>query len=99
MNRSDALDGLSLSPERVLDLVGRAEARKKLAWTAWRVLKEAALTKRFEKLSYKERKFVLKRITSILEELASQGVFQRRPTLQSIGYGTEVGFDFVRKRT
>jgi hypothetical protein len=36
------VDAVTPSPERVLDLIVRAENRKKLAWTAWRVLKEAA---------------------------------------------------------
>jgi hypothetical protein len=90
---------VSPSPERVLDLIVRAENRKKLAWTASRVLKEAALAKRFEELTYKERKSVLKRITGILEGLASQGILLRRAELQSIGYGNEIGFDYVRRRT
>ena len=99
MNRDTNVDAVLPSPERVLDLIVRAESRKKLAWTAWRVLKEAALAKRFEELPYKERKLVLKRITGILEELASRGILQRRVELQSIGYGSEIGFDYVQRRT
>ena len=95
MIREKIVDAVVPSPERVLDLIVRTENHKKLVWTAGRVLKEAALWKRVEDLDYDERRIVLKRVTGFLEELASQGVLQRRAEPQSIGYGNEVGFDYV----
>jgi hypothetical protein len=38
---------------------------------------------------------VLKRIAGFLHDLAQQGFLQRRDELQSIGFGNEIGFDFV----
>jgi hypothetical protein len=58
-------------------------------------LKEAALWKRVEELDYEERKIVLKRVTGILGEFAFNGHLQRRSEPQSIGYGNEIGFDYV----
>ena len=48
-----------------------------------------------ERLKYEERKSVLKRVTNILDDLAAKGVLERRREPQSIGYGDEVGFDYV----
>ena len=84
------------SPEEVLALIVEAEGHRKFVWTAGRVLKEAALWARVEGLTYGERKVVLKRVTSLLEDLATQGILQRRQELQSIGYGNEIGFDYAR---
>lgn len=64
-------------------------------WTAGRVLKEAALWSHVENLQYEERKSVLKLVTNILDGLAAKGVLERRRELQSIGYGDEIGFDYV----
>ena len=52
---------------------------------------------RVEELDYEERKIVLNRVTSTLEALASDGVLERRHESQSIGYGDEIGFDYVRR--
>ncbi len=95
MIRERIVDAVAPSPEQVLDVIIRAEEHRKFVWTAGRVLKEAALWKRVEELGYEERKIVLKRIAGFLEDLASQGVLQRRAEVQSIGYGDEVGFDYV----
>lgn len=81
--------------EEVLELIVRAERSRKFVWTAGRVLKEAALWTKLEELSYEERKAILKRVGSYLEDLASEGVLERRRELQSIGYGSEIGFDYV----
>lgn len=37
--------------------------------------------------------------TGFLEDLAVHGILQRRTEPQSIGYGDEVGFDYVRSQT
>ena len=58
-------------------------------------MKEAALWRQVEELDYEERKIVLKRVTGTLERLALQGHLQRRNEPQSIGYGNEIGFDYV----
>lgn len=51
-----------------------------------------------EALPYEDRRRILRRIESFLEELAAKGVLRRRVEVQSIGYGDEVGFDYVRER-
>jgi hypothetical protein len=72
-----------------------AERHRKFVWTAGRVLREKALWTRVEGLPYRERKAVLKRLTTFLEDLADQGILERRREVQSIGYGDEAGFDYV----
>jgi hypothetical protein len=58
-------------------------------------LKEGALWSHVEHLKYRERKSVLKFVTNILDDLAAKGVLERRREPQSIGYGDEIGFDYV----
>ncbi len=88
------------SSEQVLKIISSAERHRKFAWTASRVLKEGGQLGRIAG-RYEERKIVLKRIAGFLEDLEVQGFLLRREELQSIGYGQEMGFDFVasqRKR-
>jgi hypothetical protein len=96
MIRDKAVDTITPTPERVLELIVSAERHRKFVWTAGRLLKEATLWRRVEELDYDERKLVVRRVADILEGLASQGILQRRHELQSIGYGSEIGFDYVR---
>jgi len=96
MTRSEIVETVLPSPKQVLDLIVSAEHHRKFVWTAGRVLKEAALWTRIESFDYHDRRFVLKRLTSFLEDLAAQGILQRRRELQSIGYGSEIGFDYSR---
>jgi len=98
MIREKLVEQLVPSPDEVLDLIVQAERHRKFVWTAGRVLREAALWTRIESLEYEERKLVLKRVTGFLERLASQGILQRRSELQSIGYGSEVGFDYIHPK-
>jgi len=84
------------SPEEVLALIADSERHRKYVWTAGRVLKELSLWTRIEALSYDERKRVLRRIADYLQELAARGSLQYRGEVQSIGYGDEVGFDYVK---
>jgi hypothetical protein len=86
------------SPEDVLSVIVAAERHRKFVWTAGRVLRVMALWTRLEGLPYPERKAMLKRLTGFLEKLADDGVLHRRPDVQSIGYGDEVGFDFQSVR-
>ncbi len=84
------------SPEEVLAVIADAERHRKFVWTAGRILRETALWTRLEGLQYRERKLVLKRLTIFLEDLAAQGFLRRRSEVQSIGYGDEIAFDYVR---
>lgn len=95
MVSENPVDAVALPSDQLLALIVRAEKHKPLVWTAGRVLKEAALWKRVRQLDYEERKKVLKGITSHLQTLASQGILQRRSERQSIGYGNEIGFDYI----
>ena len=95
MIRRTLIDATVPSSQKIFNLIIHAEDHKKIVWTAGRVLREAALWKRVEELDYDERKIVLKRITGILEEFALKGHLQRRNEPQSIGYGNEIGFDYV----
>jgi hypothetical protein len=83
------------SPQEVLSVIVAAERHRKIVWTAGRVLREKALWTHLESLSYHERKAVLSRLVSFLEELAQQGILHRRQERQRIGYGDEIGFDYV----
>jgi hypothetical protein len=85
---------LPSSPEQVLRVISDAERHRKFVWTASRVLKEAGHLGQIAG-RYGERKIVLKRIAGFLHDLAQQGFLQRRDELQSIGFGNEIGFDFV----
>jgi len=95
MIRQAIVDAAVPTSRQILDLIIRTENHKKIVWTAGRVLRESALWKRVEELDYAERKIVLKRVTSILEEFALTGKLQRRDEPQSIGYGNEAGFDYI----
>lgn len=98
MQGNEVVNALLPSPKQVLDLIVDSERHRKFVWTAGRVLKEAALWTRVEALEYDDRKLVLKRVAGFLEDLAVRGILQRRSEPQSIGYGDETGFDYVRSR-
>jgi hypothetical protein len=98
MQANDVVNALVPSPKQVLDLIVDSEQHRKFVWTAGRVLKEAALWTRVEALQYENRRFVLKRVAGFLEDLAVRGILQRRGEPQSIGYGDEAGFDYVRSQ-
>jgi hypothetical protein len=96
--RLKLVDAILPSAGDVLALIVHGGHPRKIVWTAGRVLKEAALWKRVEELDYEERKLVLKRVTGFLEDFAARGVLQRRSEPQSIGYGNEIGFDYISPR-
>jgi hypothetical protein len=96
MQGNEVVNALLPSQKQVLDLIVDSERHRKFVWTPGRVLKEAALWTRVEALEYDDRKFVLKRVAGFLEDLALRGILQRRNEPQSIGYGDEVGFDYVQ---
>jgi len=85
------------SSEEVLAVIEDAERHRKFVWTPGRVLREAALWTRVEGFSYGERKAELKCLAGFLNNLAAQGIFQRRAEVQSIGYGDETGYDYVER--
>jgi hypothetical protein len=93
MQGNEVVNAFLPSQKQVLALIVDSERHRKFAG---RVLKEAALWTRVEALEYDDRKFVLKHIAGFLEDLAVRGILQRRSEPQSIGYGDEVGFDYVR---
>lgn len=95
MIRQNLIEAALPSRAQVFDLIVHKENGRKIVWTAGRVLKELALWKQVEGLDYEERKIVTKRVTDMLEDVALQGHLQRRHELQSIGYGNEIGFDYV----
>jgi hypothetical protein len=80
----------------VLAVIIAAERSRKYVWTAGRVLIQGALQVQWEELDAIEKKAVLRKIAKLLEELADQSVLEPRPILQSIGYGAEKGFDYIR---
>ncbi len=86
------------SPEEVLAVIKESERRRKFAWTASRVLTESALAARLNDLTPVDRKALLLRITNLLESLAAQGILRRRADRQGIGYGQEIGFDYLFPR-
>ena len=96
MQGNEVVNALLPSQKQVLDLIVDSERHRKFVWTEGRVPKEAALWTRVEALEYDDRKFVLKRVAGFLEDLALRGILQRRNEPQSIGYGDEVGFDYVQ---
>ena len=95
MSPQALIDDVVPSSQQIFDLFIHSEKHKRIVWTAGRVLREAALWKRVEELDYDERKIVLKRITDVLEQFALKGRLQRCDEPQSIGYGNEIGFDYV----
>jgi hypothetical protein len=99
MIRQNLVDAAVQPPEQIFDLIVHVENHRKIVWTAGRVLKEAVLWKRVEELDYEERKIVLKRVTGILDEFALKRHLQRRNEPQSIGYGNEIGFDYVSPKS
>jgi len=89
---------LPASAEQVLDIIIAAERRRRFVWTAGRVLRESALWGPVDEMSFDDRKAVLRRLGGFLENLAARGFLQRRDEPQSIGYGDESGFDYIRHR-
>jgi hypothetical protein len=83
------------TPIAVLDLISKAERSRRLVWTAGMVLKRAALVSDWKELNHSDRQRVLHSITGMLEDLAARGVLERRPIRQTIGFGEEVGFDYI----
>lgn len=86
---------LPQSPEQVLDLISDAERHRKFVWTASRVLKEGEFLSSISGVSYSERRAVLKRITGFLGDLAARSILHQRAEFQSVGFGDEIGFDYV----
>jgi hypothetical protein len=85
------------SSSDVLSIIETKEHSKKFVWTAGRVLMAASLVSYWVELSPSDRKALLKRVQGLLEELETKGVLERRPIKQGIGFGDEVGFDFLHQ--
>jgi len=84
--------------KEVLTVILAAERSRKYVWTAGRVLIEGAFEGRWQALDSHEKKTLLKNLTKLLEALSDEGVLVLRPDLQSIGFGQEKGFDYIRPR-
>lgn len=93
MVRKELIDGVIPSAEKMFDVI--VHSHKNMVWSAWRLLKEAALSSSADELTYEERRFVTKRVTEFLEELASQYVLYRRAEIQGTVWGKLVGYDYV----
>ena len=98
MDADKKIDVLSPSAGQVHALIANVGKRKKLVWTAWRIVRGLGIVEQFEELGHKGRKRVLKRIERILKEMAVQGTLHRRAVLQGVGYGNEIGFDYIRPK-
>jgi hypothetical protein len=85
------------SAEAVQWLISEAERSRAFVWTAGRVLIEKGLTRKFYLLPARERKAILKRLTSYLGELANNGGLERREMRQGIGFGSEIGFNYLHR--
>jgi hypothetical protein len=93
MIREEIVGAVVPPSHQVLALIVPSESHRKFVWTAGRVLQESALWTRIAELNYEERKLVLKRLTTHLNNLAADGVLQQRTELHNLGYGAEIGFD------
>ena len=88
--------GLPQSSEELLGLISKAELSKKYVWTPGRVVKEAAFQAQLAGLRWEHRKEILKRLRDLLEDLASQGILERRQFRQSVRLGNEIAYDYIR---
>ncbi|WP_158789407.1 hypothetical protein [Granulicella sp. L46] len=86
---------LPQTAREVKTIIVKAERSRKYVWTAGRVLIEGGCAQLWKDADARDKKEMLKRITALLENLASEGILARRPLLQGIGYGQEKGFDFI----
>jgi hypothetical protein len=82
--------------KQVLDVILRAEQRRRVVWTAGRILKEEGSLYRVATGSPNVRRSTLRRIRRILKELVRDGVLAERGGTQ-FNYGTtnEVSYDLV----
>lgn len=81
----------------VLAVILAAERSRKYIWTAGRVLIEAGFVGRWNALDSNEKKTILKSLTKHLGALSEEGVLVARPDVQSIGFGQEKGFEYIRR--
>lgn len=89
------MKNLPESANEVLNIIVAAERHRKFVWTAGRVLRESALWTQVEAVNFDDRKRVLNRLTEFMDDLAVRGILHRRDEPQSLGYGNEVGFDYI----
>ena len=88
-----------LSESEILDLITEKERSKKYVWTAGRVLMASGLVGDWQELDSANKKSLLKDMSKMLEKLEDKGVLLRRDIPQSIGFGNEIGFDFIPEGT
>lgn len=85
---------LSISEEEVLEFIKVSESKKHYIWTASRVLQMTGNIRREETPPDITQKN-LHNIKSILLSLEESGHLQKRPQPQSIGFGDEIGFEYI----
>ena len=86
---------LDITREHVLAVIEATERRRRVVWTAGRVLKEDGSEYRISTSSRERRRCYLRRLRTILKQLAQQGVLKRRGFQFNYGCLYEVGYDYV----
>ena len=87
---------VSLSELEILNLIKVREQSKKFVWTAGRVLMASGKVGYWRQVDSDSKKALLKDLLKKLEKLESQGLLIRRDLPQGIGFGDEIGFEFIR---
>lgn len=85
------------SSGEVLALIADAERHRKFVWTAGRVLREATLWTRLEGLPYRERKLMLTRLTTFLEDLAHGASLIAAARRRASATGTRLDLTMFRR--
>ena len=86
---------LSKSVDDVAALITKSEKHRKYVWTAGRIVKRLGVETDLRSLSVTERSAILRHFRRLLRELAKRGIIRKRSEIQSIGFGDELGYDYV----
>ncbi len=86
----------SITTERVVAIIVATEQRRRVVWTAGRILREDGSLHGVMTGEPARRRGVLRKIRGILKALAGEGVLKERGFQFNFGTTTEVGYDFVR---
>src|ERR1043165_7372216 len=87
---------LSKSIDDVIALITESEKHRKYVWTAGRIVKQLGVEAHIRSLSATERSSILRHFRWLLRELDKLGFVRRRSEVQSIGFGDEPGYDYVK---
>ena len=86
---------LSKSVEDVAALITESEKHRKYVWTAGRIIMRLGVETQVRSLAVRERAAILRHLRRLLRELDARGIIQKRSEIQSIGFGDELGYDYV----